>query len=534
MKKRNKIIAAISVSTLLLALSVYTPFAAEDTGFMDVSADAWYSEAVEYCTENKLMSGVGNSFFSPEGDMNRAMMASVLYRASASPAFTAAAEFSDAEEGAWYSSSISWAVENNLLSGYGNGVFGVNDPVTREQAAAILWRYMESPVVQGTIRYSDRTEISDWAAAAVLWAQENTIMNTRSGNIFAPKTNITRAELAFALQQCFTAEQPQNASAEQKENKGILIAYFSRVGNTDYPDEIDATTSASILVEHGERLGTTEFVANMIQKEVGGELYAIHTEEKYSVDFDAVTSRNHQEQADNAMLELNGEAINIENYDTIFIGYPVWASTAPMPVVSFLSQYDLSGKTIIPFCTHDGYGSGNSFRVVETTASNATVLEGIDVEAKEVSSAQNRISSWLEKIEIQTEKAIEDSIVSESQTAIRVIIGDTILAGILNDSPEAQQFQAMLPQTVPMSRFGDREYYGGIDGEITTESQGKYNFENGDITYCPQNNSTAIFFAQTDRPNLTIEIFTMGRITSDLSVFDDLSGREEIRFELAD
>lgn len=135
-----------------------------------------------------------------------------------------------------------------------------------------------------------------------------------------------------------------------------LIAYFSRLGNTPFPDGVDAAASASIVVgKDGQLQGTTEFIARMIGKNTGGELHLIQTAEEYPADYDATVDQNHKEQEENFMPQLKNAVENMEQYDTIFIGYPVWATTIPQAIKSFLSEYDFSGKTIIPFCTNAGY-----------------------------------------------------------------------------------------------------------------------------------------------------------------------------------
>ena len=96
----------------------------------------------------------------------------------------------------------------------------------------------------------------------------------------------------------------------------------------------------------------------------------------------------------------------------------------------------------------------------------------------------------------------------------------------------ARQFIAQLPQTISMSNYGDREVYGGIDQEITVEGEGQLRFEDGDITYCPSNNTAAIFYSQSDRPDLTMRIYPIGKVTSDLSIFPDLPSRVDITFEI--
>lgn len=103
--------------------------------------------------------------------------------------------------------------------------------------------------------------------------------------------------------------------------------------------------------------------------------------------------------------------------------------------------------------------------------------------------------------------------------AILITIGEHRLEGVLNSGPEAQQFLEMLPLGISMVQYGGREYYGGMEQRIDTEEQGRLFFDNGDITYCPENNSIAIFYAQTDRPNLTMHVIPMGKVTSDLSLF---------------
>lgn len=305
----------------------------------------------------------------------------------------------------------------------------------------------------------------------------------------------------------------------------ILIAYFSRVGNTEYPDHIDATTSASVVVDQAQQYGTTEYVARIIQQKAGGDLHRIETKEAYSTDFDEVVDQNHKEMQNGVLPELKESSLDISAYDTVFIGYPVWATDAPQAVLSFLKEYDLSGKKVIPFCTHDGYGAGSSYRTIANACPQASVLDGIAIEAKNVSAAENSITDWLASIDIQKTEAKE--------TAIKITIGSTVLDGVIYDTALAQEFKNRFPLTVSMGRYGGREYYGGIDFTPANSGNGQLNFENGDITYCRTNNTMAIFYAQTERPNLTMEVIPIGKVTSDLSVFDTLGSSEDITFQLS-
>lgn len=109
-----------------------------------------------------------------------------------------------------------------------------------------------------------------------------------------------------------------------------------------------------------------------------------------------------------------------------------------------------------------------------------------------------------------------------------------MLDGVLYDTSLAEEIKAKFPLTVSMSGYGGREYYGGIDFKPEKISGGQLNFENGDITYCETNNTMAIFYAQTDHPDLTMEVIPIGKVTSDLSVFEGFDSTEDITFELAE
>lgn len=319
------------------------------------------------------------------------------------------------------------------------------------------------------------------------------------------------------------------ASTLQSESN-ILIAYFSRWGNTKYPENVDATTSASIVID-GKRFGTTEYVARMIQKAVGGDIHLIETVTPYTADFDELRNVNHNEMANNTLPELKKSNLDIEKYDTVFVGYPVWATDVPQAVISFLNQYNLSGKTVIPFCTHDGYGAGNSYRTVGAESKAEKILDGLAIEAKDVPGVKDTVADWLESIGISKH---ESEASQNKETAIKITIGDIVLDGVIYDTALAQEIKEHLPLTISMVGYGGREYYGGVDFYPKNLEGGKKTFENGDITYCDAHHNMAIFYAQTDNPNLSVDVIPIGKVTSDLSVFDTLKSREDVTFSLAE
>ena len=320
------------------------------------------------------------------------------------------------------------------------------------------------------------------------------------------------------------SEGESNVSAD---SGNILIVYFSRYGNTNYPDDVDASTSASIVIDN-ERYGTTEYVSRMIQQAVGGDVHLIETTTPYTADFDELRGVNHNEMQQNILPELKGSDLDISKYDTVFIGYPVWATDVPQAVLSFLNEYDLTGKTVIPFCTHDGYGAGESYQTIAVASKAEKTLEGLAIEAKDVPSAQDTVTNWLNAIGVK--KA--GSSAGNGETAIKITVGDVDLDGVLYNTALAQEIKAYFPLTISMVGYGGREYYGGVDFYPEHLEGGQRTFENGDITYCEAHHNMAIFYAQTDNPNLSVDVIPIGKITSDLSVFADLSGSVQMTFEL--
>lgn len=316
--------------------------------------------------------------------------------------------------------------------------------------------------------------------------------------------------------------EPDEEPSEAPDTSNILIAYFSLWDNAPWDENTDTDTSASVVVDDQGAIGTTGYLARMIQETVGGDIHIIQAAEPYPADFDAVVDENHQENS----RAISSAVENMDQYDTVFIGYPVWATTLPQAVRAFLTTYDFSGKTVIPFCTHDGYGAGRSFSTVAELAAGSRSLDGIAIQAPDVSGAQDTVAAWLAGLGFENNPTdFQDEI------SIRITVEGTELEGVLYDSGMAHQFITQLPKTIAMSNYGGREVYGGIDEPIETDGSGQFRFDNGDITYCPRNNTVAIFYAQSSRPNLTMEVYPIGRVTSDLSIFPDLPSRVDITFE---
>lgn len=326
------------------------------------------------------------------------------------------------------------------------------------------------------------------------------------------------------------SEDSQTATeSKSNEEQNVLVAYFGRLGNTVFPADVDATTSASLVLGKDDNLqGTTEYVASYIQENIGGDLHLIQTTVPYPADYDATADQNHQEQEDDTLPELASTVENMEQYDVIFIGYPIWATTLPQPVVSFLSQYDLTGKTIIPFCTHAGYGSGNSYEEIQELCPDAVVLDGLALEAEGIDSSAEEIQSWLADLQLTTDK----SALSAETEVVHITVDGSEITAELNNSKAAQEFASMLPLTVSMTRMGEHEYYGGLDTPLSHTEDLQTGYTVGDLAFWTPGDLFAIYF---DEPEDDPEgLMILGHIISDMSVFDTMNASVEMEITLAE
>lgn len=294
-------------------------------------------------------------------------------------------------------------------------------------------------------------------------------------------------------------------------------------------NKAETASKGKPLIVYYSLSGNTRTVAEQLQNLIGADVAEIKTVTPYPDDFHAVVEQAREERRTGFLPPIHSISPNIEEYDTIYLGYPVWGNTIPQPMATFLSQNTLAGKTVIPFCTHDGYGIGRSFEVIAEYCPNARLLAGFDRLGSEARTAEGPLSEWLKNIGTMANGTQN----SQTENSITIAIGNAVLSGTLNDSAEANALKKILPQTVSMSHYGGREYYGRISGEISAKAQGQLHFEDGDITYCPKNNTIAIFYAQTDKPTLTMRVIPVGKVTSDLSVFHTLGRSAQMTFSLA-
>ena len=278
---------------------------------------------------------------------------------------------------AWYADGVYWARLNGVARGYSDERFGPDDPVTREQIAAIFWRYAGSPDSETDAGFADEEDISDYAAEAVDWARANGIVNGMEGNYFLPQDSATRAQVATLLQNYLTMEVTDEPNAPAEESR-VLVASFSATGNT-------------------------ERVANAIAEAAGGDLFEITPAEPYTdddLDWTDEGSRvvfeyENPEERDTELVTYTPEGW--DDYDVVFIGYPIWWYDAAWPVDGFVAENDFTGKTVIPFCTSSSSGLSESGQRLAELAGTGDWQEGQRFRG---SASQEDVAAWVESLNL--------------------------------------------------------------------------------------------------------------------------------------
>lgn len=184
----------------------------------------------------------------------------------------------------------------------------------------------------------------------------------------------------------------------------ILIVYFF-MPETSNPNNMTTEEDNSAVVIDGKVLGNTQYVATIIEENTGGDVFRIEPAIPYNTDHKSLVDLAKEQGTNNARPEIKNQIENLEEYDTIFVGYPTWWADMPMIMYSFFDAYDFSNKTIIPFNTHGGSGFANTIQSISELEPNATVIEnGFTVSRDEVIDAENSIMEWLLTLEISNQK----------------------------------------------------------------------------------------------------------------------------------
>ena len=178
----------------------------------------------------------------------------------------------------------------------------------------------------------------------------------------------------------------------------LLMAFLGAWGHGQAPKPVAAEGKA--LVAFFSRTGNTRKIATMIQAGVGGDLFEIQTIVPYPSDYEAVKAQAMREQESGFKPALKGQVRNFDSYQVIFLGYPIWWAKIPPPIASFLSQYSFSGKTIVPFCTHQGSHFGQTLSDIRKLCPQANLADGLAVWGRDVDNSHQEVSQWLQTVKV--------------------------------------------------------------------------------------------------------------------------------------
>lgn len=377
-------------------------------GFSDVDSGAWYAGAVDYVREHGLMEGVGEGRFDPEGSLTRAMLVTVLWRQAGQPVVNYLMRFSDVDGGQWYTEAIRWAAGNRLVGGYGNGLFGTGDPITQEHLSLILQRITDEPVTDGIPGFDGSSRPA------------------------------TRAQAAAAVMNCGTL------GADPQANR-ILVAYFSATGSTR---------------------GVAEHIADI----VGADLFEIAPEEPYTgadLDYRDASSRASREQDDPAARPaIHGEVEDMGQYGVVFLGYPIWHGQAPKIISTFLEGCDLSGKTVIPFCTSGGSGIDGSEGALNALAPQARWRSG---ERFGAGASREAVKDWVDGLELGATGPMEGE-----DGMLNIAVNKTVLTAALADNSSARALAELLadgPLSVEMRDYNRMEKVGPLGADLPANDE---------------------------------------------------------------
>ena len=470
MNAMKRFYAAALVLCMTLALTAAV-FAAE-TAFSDVDESAPYAGAVRWAAENGYVNGYSDGRFGVGDNVTRAQMAAIFHRSAGSPAAPRAAGFSDVAATAYYVDAASWAADCGLVNGYTDGRFGVNDPVTRQQVIAILWRWAGSPEAQAE-DYPDESAIASYAQTAADWSRSNGILTARADGRFDPRTPATRAEVVSALYQYrrLSGGETPAPTPDPSDDGKVLVAYFSNTSNT-------------------------ENIAKHLETILDADLYRITPEVPYtSADLNYHDSgcRANREQSDaSARPAISGTLPNLADYDTVFIGYPIWHGQAPKILYTFLESGDFSGKTIVPFCTSGSSGIGSSATNLRVSASGADWLDGQRFGG---SASRDTVETWVNGLNLPAGPAAETTSKGESSMLNLTVNGATLTA-TLEDNSSARALRELLadgPKTIEMSDYGGMEKVGPLGRSLPTNDE-QITTQAGDLILY-QGNQIVLYYA---------------------------------------
>ena len=236
------------------------------------------------------------------------------------------------------------------------------------------------------------TEVSDIAVAETPAAEELAVEETEAPAEPAEPEVVPEEPEAQAPEE---AEPEMAEASEAAAHNPVLVVYFSRVGNTDFPDDVDAVSRASVVIDNGEVKGNAQLLAEWMAGEAGAPTWEITTTEKYPIDYDETTDVAKVEQNNDDRPALAASIESFDSIETVYLVYPNWWGDLPMALYSFFDEYDFTGKTIYVSVTHGGSGFSGGISTIQSLEPGAQVIEGLSIRDSAVPDAEEDVRQWV-------------------------------------------------------------------------------------------------------------------------------------------
>lgn len=290
-------------------------------------------------------------------------------------------------------------------------------------------------------------------------------------------------------------ETVQENTEQNTENgdQNVLVAYFSWADNAVLAGDVDTVTSPSVISP-----GNVQQLAGWVQEETGGDLFSIRVADPYSSDWDECLERANEERSEDARPELVENVENIDEYDTVFLGYPNWWYGVPMALLSFLEENDLSGKQVYLFCSHGTGGLAASVDIITEALPDAEISDNIfDCYEEDASSSEEVIRQWVDELGYSAAESADPTPgEAAEQNILNLQVGDTVLTAQLADNSSADALRELLldgPLEIAMQDYGDMEKVGSLGQDLPTNDE-QITTEAGDLILY-QGNSFVIYYA---------------------------------------
>lgn len=297
----------------------------------------------------------------------------------------------------------------------------------------------------------------------------------------------------------------ESSETSEEQGSNVLVAYFSWANNAILADDVDAVASPSVIPP-----GNVQQLAGWVQEGTGGDLFSIRVTDPYPSDWDECLTRANQERGDNARPELVENVENLDQYDTVFLGYPNWWYGVPMALLSFLEQNDLSGKDVYLFCSHGTGGLANSVELITEAAPEAMISDNIfDCYEEEASSSEEAIRNWVNSLGYA--QPAESEAPASEQRQISVQFGESTVIYELNDGTAADSLYAQLPLTIQVEDYSTNEKIFYPDDALDTSDSPLAQAGAGTLAYYEPWGDVVFFYGNyNENPGL----FELGQAVS--------------------